>query len=299
VPGSADDEVDAANVALAKKISSIHAAIKPLGREVLSDPTTFTPLAFPSPLRVLTERFTVSNEGTLEYFQYMGRSNFEDLWKEIEERTFIAGSSTLYLYGPSGTGKSHLLAALVYYLVGQGERVFFIPDCRSLVNGAERPIRKALLFAFHNDPSRCSKIHRAPEVRDLVQFVKSQPDYSMYIVVDQLNSLNLDGPNDLRSRRKIETLEIIDSLRSLQRYIFSASANQQSDRDSDRRQSEIKTFYLRAGLNELCPHLFNYFISYPHRTRPAFGSRTISPHCQCFLPQTAGSSKTLLGTSPS
>jgi len=54
----------------------------------------------------------------------MGRSSFQRLLKEVEDPSFLSGLSTLYVYGPSGTGKSHLLAVLVYYLVWKGERVF-------------------------------------------------------------------------------------------------------------------------------------------------------------------------------
>ena len=298
VPGSANDDVDAPNLELSK-MYSIHSAIKPLSRKVLSDPKIFILLPFPSPLRVLTKRFTLSTEGTLPRFRYMGRSNFESLLKEVEKPAFLTGSSTLYLYGPSGTGKSHLLAALVYYLVGKGERVVFIPDCRTLLNDLEDEIRKALLFAFHNDPDRCGEISRARDMEDLVKFVRKQPEHSMYIVVDQRNSLDLDGPNDLNDDAKKAAMAAINKLRASQMYILSASASQQSDRNSEQKQSGIKVFHFRAGLNEVCPHLFNYFVSCFHRRRLGFGSSTISPHCQRFPPQTAGSSRTLLGAFPS
>jgi hypothetical protein len=228
----------------------------------------------------------------------MGRASFQHLLTAVKDPGFLDGSSTLYLYGPSGTGKSHLLAALVFYLVRNGERVLFIPDCRSLLTHLLDQIKQALLFAFHDDLDLCDEINRACHIDDIVLLVSAQHSHTFYIVVDQRNALDSAGPGDMKKHAKEAALDTIDKLRASQRYIFSASANQQSDRDSERRQSEIKTILFRAGLNHLRPYLFVYFVSCSPRRSLSVGSTTINTLYPFFLPKTASSSKTLLVTSP-
>ena len=239
----------------------IHHAIQSIRPETdLSDPNTFITLPFPSPLRTPAERFAIQRD-TVKRFQYMGRSHFQDLLTAVADPRFLDGSSTLYLYGPSGTGKSHLLAALVFHLIREGERVVFIPDCGDLLTNLRIVIREALLFAFHDNPYLCDEINRTNDIDDLVRFVEQRAHHTLYIIVDQRNALDPNGLLDLQGDDKIAAFRTIDKLRAFQRYIFSASANEQSDREHRDKQTEINTLEYRAGLNEVCPHLLNYLVS--------------------------------------
>src|SRR6266550_4558324 len=111
------------------RCAAIHKAIKAMPDKNLSDPSTFTDLPCPSLLSMPYQRFASKEIDGLAHFGYMGRSQFHELQQRIENKNFLDGSETLYLYGTSGSGKSHLLAALVYYLVREGKHVFYIPDC--------------------------------------------------------------------------------------------------------------------------------------------------------------------------
>ena len=60
----------------------------------------------------------------------MGREIFAQLHKAVHQEDIQTGNNYLFLCDMSGTGKSHLLAALVCQLVFEGKRVFYVPVCR-------------------------------------------------------------------------------------------------------------------------------------------------------------------------
>jgi hypothetical protein len=280
-----------------EQISLIHKAIRSLSIETeLSDPCNFTWLPFPAPLRLPEERFARSDKGFVRGFRYMGRSFFQDLLKEISDPNFLNGSIPLYLYGPYGTGKSHLIAALVCYLIWMENRVVFIPHCGDLLENPEAAIRTALLFAFHNDPYMYDKINHAGDMDGLVRLVEKQPNHTLYVVVDQRNALDLDGQEDRKRHSKMFAMDSIDKLRYSQRSIFTVSANQQSDREMERKGARIKTVNFRAGLNEVCHRLFGYFISCFPRTRLGLGSPNMPTHYPDFPTRTVCLSNKSLGT---
>jgi hypothetical protein len=122
--------------------------------------------------------------------------------------------------------------------------------------------RKALLFAFHDEPLSCDRILHADGMDDLLRFVEKQPDCSLYVVVDQRNALDLDGEADKDRKTKAAAWGNINRLRAFQRYIFSASANEKSALETELKQTDVRTIFFRAGLDEVCPHLFNYLVSF-------------------------------------
>lgn len=129
---------------------AIHEAIKVMPDLDLSNPSTFTTLPFPSFLPMPTQRFERKSVNDMHYFEYMGRHPFDELHKRIQDENFLIGTESLYLYGTSGSGKSHLLAALVYSLVRERRRVFYIPNCSTLLLSPEETMWTALNFAFHD-----------------------------------------------------------------------------------------------------------------------------------------------------
>ena len=84
----------------------------------------------------------------------MGREIFAQLYKVVHREDIQMGNNYLYLCDMSGTGKSHLLAALVCQLVFEGKRVFYVPVCRRLVDDVLL-IQGALVSAPYN-MSECS-----------------------------------------------------------------------------------------------------------------------------------------------
>jgi len=128
--------------------AAIHEAIKTMPDNLdLSDPTTFTRLPFPSLLPIPLQRFDMKKINGIPQFEYMGRSKFRELQNRIE---YEDGFESLYVYGTPGSGKSHLLAALVYHLIREGKRVFYVPDCSTLLLDPANTIWTALRFAFYD-----------------------------------------------------------------------------------------------------------------------------------------------------
>jgi hypothetical protein len=226
------------------KISLVHEAIQSISDDFdFSNPHNRTILPFPSPLEIPWGRFQVACTKPMRTFQYMGRSAFHTILNEAADLHSLNGSQTLYLYGTSGTGKSHLLAALVCYLVLGRNRVIYIPDCSQLLDNPLETLRAALLFAFHDDSGLCKAIESANDVDGLIRSVKRPRHEPLYLIVDQRNAL--DYKSDAGDHIKTTVRGYIDAMKSGWRYIFSASANEQADRDADKKQTRIKTIYLR------------------------------------------------------
>ena len=247
------DQDDYSSLAAISKISSIHEAIKSIGKIDFAKPDLFTELPFPSPIPPPYERFSWSKPpGGVERFQYIGREMFAQLQDSIRQPDIQNEFNRLYLYGPSGTGKSHLLAALVCQLVLDKERVFYIPDCRRLV--VEDPflhIQNALLFAFHGDLRAYSRITGARTLDQLLWFRRSQPPLSFYVVIDQCNALEFRDTNDQYRGRKEQILQFLNAIGTGQKYIYSASSNEQASSDAEGKQLNIKTLYFRSGMSKV------------------------------------------------
>ena len=211
----------------------------------LSNPSTFTTLPFPSLLPIPSQRFENKITNGVHRFEYMGRSKFRELQKHVENEDFLDAYESLYLYGTSGSGKSHLLAALVYRLVREGKRVFYIPDCSILLLEPAQTIWAALTFAFYDSPI-LGTMGDPHDVDALIRSVTNDRD--IYIIVDQMNTLEPTGDDSLKER-KAQALCWLDALRFNHRYIFCASANEISNQDADRKQSGISVFRMFGGMS--------------------------------------------------
>ena len=178
-------------------ISSIHEAIQSIDPNLdFSDPRTSITLPFPS-LLPMPERFQNAEfKDNMKGFQFMGRSIFSNLLQEVQSSDFLGKRHNLYLYGTSGTGKSHLLAALVCHLVRDRKRVVYLPGCLHLLEDARECFRSALLFAFYDDYHSRQTIEGTWIVDDLLEFVRKQPRGSLYLIIDQRNTLELGTGSD-------------------------------------------------------------------------------------------------------
>ena len=123
----------------------------------------------------------------------MGRSEFENLRKLATQDRFMLHHQNLYLYGSSGSGKSHLLAALVCWFIKNQKRVVYIPDCAELVGaGAALTVfKKALRFCYNDDGVTLQTIN------DFLEFWGLAPQ--IILAVDQLNALDR-GPSGISTR---------------------------------------------------------------------------------------------------
>ena len=247
-------------------ISLIHRAIRSIKGTHFANPDLFTDLPFPS-LHPFpgSGRFSSPNAAgrPVKTFSYMGREVFKELQNSIRQPDIQGGSNEFCLYGPSGTGKSHLLAALVCQLVLEGERVFYIPDCYQLISrDAFWRIQTALLFAFHDNVDLCATIIAAPTIAALCQLARTQERRSFYVVIDQINGLEFMDTHDSLLERKKEMTDWLKTFGSAQKVIFSASsASERSSQNAELRQSSIRTFHLQSGMSKVRPALPECLIS--------------------------------------
>jgi hypothetical protein len=120
---------------------------------LFANPAFYKKLLFPFVGSVLPQRFNLDNE---ERWSYMGRERFKDLLSELNGKW--SQRSALWLYGTKGYGKSHLLAALAYYLATTKARIIYIPNCRELIRDPISYLQASMMFAFAEDDERLKEI---------------------------------------------------------------------------------------------------------------------------------------------
>jgi hypothetical protein len=242
------------------EITLIHNALESINPDVdFSDPKKYFTLPFPSS-RVASAFDFLPDTDIVQRFRYMGRSKFNDILKEVEDPRFLRGAYALYLNGPSGIGKSYILAALVCLLIRKGNYVVYIPDCRDLLQDVEGYLRCALQLAFHRDSGLCSQLTSARLTDDFLLTVKEHADNTLYVVLDQFNALDSDGANDPLHHAKVNAQAYLGKLGSNQSRIFSTSGKHHLDRARKGKHGSVKYISLHAGLSEVRPHFFNYLV---------------------------------------
>jgi len=214
----------------------------------LSDPSTFTNLPYPSLLPIPYQRLSHKEIDGITHFKYMGRSQFHELQQRIKNKNFLEGSETLYLYGTSGSGKSHLLAALVYHLIREGKRVLYIPDCYSLLLDPCQAMWDAYHFAYYDSPV-LGTVGHPDNIDALIRFLAHDRD--VYIIVDQVNALEFIE-NDRRKEKKVQVSNWLNALRFRHRYMFSASADEVYYREAYRKQHGISVIPTLGGMSPVC-----------------------------------------------
>jgi hypothetical protein len=95
------------------------------------------------------DRFTMTLEGGVSYFEFVGREKFEELHQAV---LGLGQKKNLQLYGTIGFGKSHLLAALAVLLMLKGRRVVYLPDCKKMLLDPAGYMKKALLLTLQLAP---------------------------------------------------------------------------------------------------------------------------------------------------
>jgi hypothetical protein len=224
----------------------IHTTIKNLSKDTdLSNPTTFIELPFPTPLAIPISRFHTKRINGVYHFPYMGRTKFMELKRHVESDIFQRKHQDIYLFGSSGSGKSHILAALVVRLVQEGKKVIYIPDCNGIVRNFERSIRSALYFAFYGDPEACTAIEYARGVDDLIEIAERYSD--KYLVVDQLNVL--ESGDDQETKQRIQTWLLRLAYRH--RYIYSATADLRSSQDIGLKEVNLTVIQIYGPMDEV------------------------------------------------
>ena len=237
------------------------AAVQPSGAAVelsgvvakLSSPAFDIKLPFPFVGTAVPERFKVGDGDESDWF-YVGRERFTellDLLRTMQRRRDI---SALWVYGTRGYGKSHLLAALVCYLVARKERVVYIPDCREFIE--EDPveyIQAAMLFAWADDPTIRDEIITLNTWEMIRHFFKRHK--KSIFVIDQMNAFGeLDNDEDKDGGLMKETYRWLKLCQAGHPRVLSTSANYQSYLRRSMKQSNQDTMHVYGGFTTVSPH---------------------------------------------
>ncbi|KAN0070279.1 hypothetical protein V8E54_011860, partial [Elaphomyces granulatus] len=199
----------------------------------LSDPAKTFKLPFPFVYNHLPCRLDVDTD---RQFTYMGREMFKELQKMFKSIQQDLRWSAIWLYGTQGYGKSHILAAMVCYLVTKGQKVVYIPDCESCRKDPVEYIRAAMLFAWVEEDNEIYEILKLDTLEEMDVFFQASRD--LVFVYDQLNALE-SHPN---------ILQWLTRFRLRHKAILSSSANYTSYLETCHRQSSEKTLRVYGGL---------------------------------------------------
>lgn len=116
----------------------------------------------------------------------MGREKFADLWEKVEEL-----KSSLYtklcLYGTSGYGKPHILAALACLLTRSGDRVLYLPDCRIMLDDPVEYVMTAML-TFADDIKIQREIKMLKAEASIKSFFNKYRHPMIFFLADQINA---------------------------------------------------------------------------------------------------------------
>jgi hypothetical protein len=225
----------------------IHEVIMALSDDFdYANPATLVSLPFPSLNDIPTDRFVWEKTNGVFYFKFMGRTIFSELTKRIKRKALVNTLEKIWVYGTSGSGKSHLLAALVCHLIRMGDRVLYLPDCYSVLMNPPLAIQMALIFAFHdtNDLDGVDLLDKD----SMLKFISEKEN--LWIIVDQLNALEVVQEDDGLNNRKASVKAILDCMQPGHRCIFSASANEVSNREINYKQ-QTGVLSVSGGLSEV------------------------------------------------
>jgi hypothetical protein len=154
---------------------------------ILSDPEHEHLLPFPMVRMVTPVRFKLDKKYC---WRYMGRKKFAEPQKELQFVRSSPNYESLWVYGTSGYGKAHLLAAPVCYLAALGERVIYLPSARSCIWDPIRYLQTAMLFAW-TDKATQDKIITMDTEKKIKDFLKEQRNF--IFVIGQMNELTEAG----------------------------------------------------------------------------------------------------------
>ena len=149
-------------------------------------------LPFPSLLPTLPrDRFDLDHDNN---WSYMAREKFKELLRGVKKP--LEGPDVgLWFYGTIGYGKSHMLAALVCYLLSTGSQVIYIPDCQECLGDPVEYFRAAMLLAWSRNVVLQMQIMDLETRDDISRFFKTRAAEGCraIFVIDQMNALE---PND-------------------------------------------------------------------------------------------------------
>jgi Cdc6-like AAA superfamily ATPase len=213
-----------------------------------SEPSFYSKLLFPFVGKPLPSRFDIDKE---HKWSYMGRERFTELLNEVEE-PWLSNRSALWVYGTRGYGKSHILAALVYYLSDTEKRIVYIPDCRACVPNAIPYLQAAMLFAWADDENKKEEIMRLKTWEKIYDFFQNSESFGnsreLIFVIDQMNALaESDEDSHIQKTKKANLCDWLERFRAGHKAILSTSANDKTYLQRSQRQTTETTIRVYGG----------------------------------------------------
>ena len=191
--------------------------------DMFSEPESVFCLPFPS-LHQIPRRFEMLDSNL---FTFNGREVFATIWQkwlEISDENYCYRAA-ISIYGSTGYGKSHILAALVCLLIHSGERVIYIPDCEEASRQALDYLQTAFLFAFFDSPSDAGRILAWKTAEDVKKF-RDFGGRRLCFVIDQRDALDpLDEVFDFENKDRGDFDRLLTTIAVGHKEINGASAN--------------------------------------------------------------------------
>lgn len=227
--------------------------------EQLSSPDKLFEIPFPYAGAHRPKRFKEGHT-TKNSYRYMGREIFGKLLDSVMDA--IEGSKTLdlWVYGPIGYGKSHLLATMVYYLTCRRRKVIYLPDCRICEHMHVSYVLTAMFFAWANDQEKLEKIILLETEKDIQRFLNTDTDDVVFII-DQVNALDEENKTDMTNKSTVRNW--LNKCRGESRTLLSTSANNVSFMRTPHQQDNHDVIHVYGGFNDVslnsCQH-YNFLL---------------------------------------
>ena len=191
----------------------------------------------------------------MKAFEYMGRERFGNLWEHVQSLQIGSGLSQLFLYGNMGSGKSHMLAALVCLLFRLGNRPVYIPDYWQMLLDPLPYIQSALLCSFADAPSLAfrNKIRSFQKINDAIIFCRNLGTMRLYFIIDQMNTLEEELPNtdSVSNPDKQELRAFLHRISTGHYSITSASANYRTAQHMAQKQTGDIKMSMMGGMSKV------------------------------------------------
>lgn len=218
-------------------------------KTTLSLPDTEIDIPFPWMGVGIPSRFKISGQNPVRY-HFIGREVFAEFLGAVQNLMGDVHHTDLWLYGPMGYGKSHLLATTVCLLTKQGYWAISIPDCYSLLRDPVRGLRDAMLFAWADDPNNSKEISEIQTKDDVKRFLAGhERESSMVFVLDHFDAFDEEETSHQGKRTGIA--EFLNACRYTFRGIICANTNNTANsikRQQDPNQLSLK---LHGGLTKV------------------------------------------------
>ncbi|KAF8541845.1 hypothetical protein BDD12DRAFT_979387 [Trichophaea hybrida] len=224
----------------------------------LANPTKHLKLPYPylGPHRP-QDRFFWHEDGC---FSYQGRKAFKEVLHRVKSMRISGGNGykELYIQGTMGYGKSHLICALVCYLMKIGERVIYAPDCKSLTADPFKYMRDAFRLAFADSPQIVQMLNQCLDMNALERLAEKIAEFgiTMFVFIDQANALDAGSGGRMSSDARAKLMESLSRLSYSHFFIQSTSANFEMAAKALFTQEQVDKLELNGGYDEEEMHVW-------------------------------------------